>query len=104
MKFNFVFASAIILTSVMTNAQSPKWPDVKPPVAEKISHLRIIHNDTVADDYYWMIDYFKKGPNSEKVITYLNSENDYTKKMMAGTEKFQDLLFNEMKSRIKEKD
>ncbi len=104
MKFNFVFASAIILTSVMTNAQSPKWPDVKPPVAEKISHLRIIHNDTVADDYYWMIDYFKKGPNSEKVIAYLNSENDYTKKMMAGTEKFQDLLFNEMKSRIKEKD
>ena len=67
-------------------------------------HLRTIHGDTVNDPYYWMYDYFGKGPDSTNIINYLNEENVYTDTMMSGTKKFQESLFNEMKGRIKEKD
>ncbi len=85
-------------------AQQYKWPDIKPPVAEKKSHLRSIHGDDVIDNYYWMIDFFKKGPDSDKVVSYLEAENNYLDKMMAGTTQLQENLFTEMKNRIKEKD
>ena len=94
----------LIIPAKKMSAQQYRWPDVKPPVADKISFDRIIHKDTVADPYYWMIDFFKKGPNSDKIVTYLEDENAYTEKMMAQTKNFQDKLFNEMKNRIKEKD
>ncbi|NJO70508.1 MAG: oligopeptidase B, partial [Bacteroidetes bacterium] len=81
-----------------------QWPDVKPPVAEKQPYQRIVHNDTVIDNYYWMIDYFKKGPDSSKVVAYLEAENTYLDTMMADSRKFRDDLFQEMKARIKEKD
>lgn len=81
-----------------------KWPDVKAPVAEIKPKQRIIHGDTVTDNYYWMIDYFKKGPDSTKVVDYLKAENTYLDTMMSGTEKLQASLFKEMKGRIKEKD
>jgi oligopeptidase B len=67
-------------------------------------HIRVLHGDTVPDPYYWMIDYFKKGPDSTEVVNYLKAENDYTEKMMAGTNELQTKLFTEMKARIKEKD
>lgn len=81
-----------------------KWPDVKAPVAEVKPHNRIIHGDTVVDNYYWMIDYFKKGPDSTKAVDYLKAENAYTDTMMSGTKQLQADLFTEMKARIKEKD
>lgn len=81
-----------------------KWPDAKAPVAAIVPHDRIIHGDTVVDNYYWMIDYFKKGPDSTKVVDYLKAENAYLDTMMAATKQFQEDLFKEMKSRIKEKD
>ena len=80
------------------------WPDAKAPVAMQKEHLRTIHGDTVNDPYYWMYDYFGKGPDSTNVINYLKEENAYTDTMMAATRKFQESLFNEMKGRIKEKD
>ncbi|CAM4194627.1 oligopeptidase B [Pedobacter westerhofensis] len=81
-----------------------KWPNVKPPVAEMIPEQRTIHGDTVTDNYYWMIDYFKEGPNSEKTIDYIKAENEYLDQMMEGTKTLQDDLFKELKGRIKEKD
>lgn len=80
------------------------WPAAQPPVAEKKDHIRTIHGESVNDPYYWMYDYFGKGPDSQQVISYLNAENDYLKTMMAGTEKLQEELFEEMKGRIKQKD
>ncbi len=80
------------------------WPDVEPPVADREPYHRIIHGDTVADPYYWMIDYFRKGPDSTAVIDYLHAENAYTDTMMSGTKELQEQLFLEMKGRIKEKD
>jgi oligopeptidase B len=81
-----------------------KWPDVKAPVAEIKPKERIIHGDTVTDNYYWMIDYFKKGADSSKVVNYLKAENAYLDTMMSGTKDLQADLFKELKGRIKEKD
>lgn len=86
------------------NMSTYKWPDATPPVAEIKSSTRILHGDTVIDNYYWMIDYFKKGPDSSKVVEYLTAENNYVDIMMNGTKDFQNVLFNELKGRIKEKD
>lgn len=81
-----------------------QWPQIKAPVAPIQPIVRKLHGDAVTDNYYWMIDYFKKGPRSEQVVAYLEAENAYTDTMLLGTRNFQDTLFNEMKARIKEKD
>lgn len=80
------------------------WPNVMAPVAAVYPHVRKIHDDTVQDDYYWMIDYFKKGEKSQEVIDYLEEENNYTNLMLQDTVDLQENLFHELKSRIKEKD
>lgn len=102
---------SIVITMLVTacvnsnqNDAPYKWPSVKAPVAAIEPHVRNIHGDAVADNYYWMIDYFKKGADSTKVVQYLKAENHYLDTMMSGTKKFQQQLFMEMKNRIKEKD
>jgi oligopeptidase B len=74
------------------------------PIAAKKEHWRTIHGDKVLDNYYWMYDYFGKGPDSTKVVDYLKAENTYLDQVMIGTKQFQADLFTEMKNRIKEKD
>ena len=83
---------------------SAQFNKATPPVAPKKPHTRSIHGDVVNDNYYWLYDYFGKGPDSTQVIKYLEDENAYTKTVMQPTEKFQADLFTEMKARIKEKD
>ena len=95
-------AASLITVTCMMNAQS--WPNAKPPVAEKQNHIREIHGEKVNDPYYWMIDYFKKGKDSTKVVNYLTAENNYLETMMADTKQLRDQLYQEMKARIKEKD
>ncbi len=70
-----------------------------PPIASKIPHEITIHNHTRIDEYYWMND--RENP---KVIDYLNQENEFYQKETAHLKKFQNDLFEEMKSRIKEDD
>ena len=97
----------LILTFVIamsTSISAQNWPSVKPPIAEKQEFVRVIHGDEVNDPYYWMIDYFKKGKDSTKVVNYLKDENTYWETMMKDTEPLRDKLFHEMKARIKEKD
>lgn len=82
-----------------------KWPEgVTAPVADKKDTVLTAHGDSRTDEYYWMNDYFKKGPDSTKVLDYLKAENAYLDTMMSATKKFQADLFSEMKGRIKEKD
>ncbi len=83
------------------NAQ---FQQATPPVAEKKEHVRNIHGEQVLDNYYWMYDYFGKGPDSTKVVDYLKAENTYLETVMAGTKQLQANLFTEMKARIKEHD
>ncbi len=109
MKNLFVVIISIgLLMSCSNNSTMIKntyqWPNTAAPIAATKPYTRIMHNDTVVDPYYWMIDYFKKGPDSSKVVDYLTLENKYTDTMMAGTNNLQAKLFTEMKARIKEKD
>ena len=70
-----------------------KWADsVAVPVAEKKAKELIAHGDTRIDNYYWMNDYFKKGPDSTKVVDYLKAENSYYDTMMSGTKTLQENL------------
>lgn len=102
-----VIFAAVSCTNNNSNVkkQTYNWPEgVKPPVAEKKAKELIAHGDTRIDNYYWLNDYFKKGPDSSQVVAYLQEENAYLDTMMAGTRELQASLFNEMKARIKEKD
>lgn len=92
---------SLFFCTASVNAQFPK---ATVPVAEEKEHWRIEHGDSVLDNYYWMYDYFGKGPDSAKVVDYLKTENAYLDTMMGGTKQLQADLFAEMKARIKEKD
>ncbi|MEP7108924.1 MAG: S9 family peptidase [Ferruginibacter sp.] len=81
------------------------WPaNVQAPVAEIKPKELLAHGDKRVDNYYWMNDYFKKGPESSKVVAYLTAENKYYDTMMSASKALQEKLYTEMKARIKEKD
>lgn len=88
--------SILITLSTFTalNAQ-----DMQAPKAKKIEKKLEKHGDVRIDNYYWLND--RENP---EVIKYLEAENAYTKSAMRDTETFQQSLFEEMKSRIKEDD
>ncbi|QQS50673.1 MAG: S9 family peptidase [Bacteroidota bacterium] len=69
------------------------------PLATKISKELTLHGHTRTDHYFWMNQRGKP-----EVEAYLNAENEYTKKQLSSTEELQDLLFNEMKGRMKQTD
>lgn len=81
-----------------------------PPTADKNPQELINHNDVRVDNYFWMrlTDAQKNAPikdkQTQKVIDYLNAENKYYEDVMKATSSFQEKLFHEMKSRIKEDD
>ena len=74
-------------------------PEPIPPIATLEPHVMELHGDKRTDDYYWLRD-----RESEAVLTYLKEENDYYFSKTLHTEAFQETLFQEMKSRIKEDD
>jgi oligopeptidase B len=70
-----------------------------PPVAKKIPKVMINHGERRVDDYFWLRE--KKNPD---VTAYLEAENAYTDAMMEPLEEFQEQLYKEMLSHIKETD
>ena len=58
-----------------------------------------LHGDVRIDNYFWL-----KERDNPDVIAYLDAENAYTEKMMAPMQGMQEILFDEIKSRIKEDD
>jgi len=70
-----------------------------PPDAKKKKKKLSIHGDTRIDPYYWLND-----RESPEVIQYLEDENAYTRAILKPTEKLQEVLFTEMKGRIKKDD
>ncbi len=72
---------------------------VTEPVAKKIPHRLLKHEDVRIDNYYWL----NQRENPE-VIEYLNAENAYRESIMKGTESLQKTLFDEMVGRIKKDD
>ncbi len=72
---------------------------IQPPIAKKQPVVLEKHGDVRTDDYYWMND-----RDNPEVLAYLKAENAYYQTMTATTTAFQETLFTEMKSRIKEDD
>lgn len=72
---------------------------MQPPKAKKIDKILEKHGDQRIDSYYWMNE--RENP---EVISYLEAENAYCDAMMKDTEDFQNLLFEEMKSRYQKDD
>lgn len=70
-----------------------------PPKAKKIAKTLEIHGDKRTDDYFWLNE--RENP---EVLKYLETENAYCDFVMKDTEKFQQELFEEMKSRYKKDD
>lgn len=99
---NFAFVSVLTLifaVSCNTKETSEKPMNIPAPMADKIPKNLEMHGDVRVDNYYWLND-----RDNEEVIDYLERENDYYDKMTAHTKDFQNDLFEEMKSRIKEDD
>ncbi len=73
--------------------------NIKPPIAEKVEKKLEMHGDVRIDNYYWLND--RENP---KVIDFLKAENNFYDAKTAHIKQFQEDLFKEMKSRIKEDD
>ncbi len=91
--------SLIFAASCNTKENSKESMDVQPPKAEKIAKNLEMHGDVRLDEYYWLND-----RENQKVIDYLEAENEYYEAMTAHTDSLKKDLFEEMKARIKEDD
>jgi oligopeptidase B len=69
------------------------------PQATRIPHKLENHQDIRIDNYYWLND--KENPD---VIKCLEDENKHTAEKLSSTNKMQEDLYQEMKSRIKQDD
>jgi len=86
-----VLVTGLIAACAEERVEAP-MPEKKP------THLEI-HGDARVDNYFWL-----KERDNPDVIAYLNAENAYTEQMMEPMLGMQGILFDEIKSRIKEED
>ncbi len=93
---------AILGLSFVTLLTQCTMSDTTPmgePRAKEIPFEMTEHGDTRVDEFYWL----RERENPE-VIDYLNAENAYREKIMAGTVDLQGRLYEEMVARIKKDD
>jgi oligopeptidase B len=83
---------ATLVAACAEEQSGAPMPDRKPARLE-------LHGDVRIDNYFWL-----KERDNPEVIAYLDAENAYTEKVMAPMQGMQELLFDEIKSRIKEDD
>ncbi|HEY9183953.1 MAG TPA: S9 family peptidase [Salegentibacter sp.] len=93
----FILFGSLTFATAQNNSDLKQ--EILPPKAKKIAEKLEFHGDVRIDDYYWMNN--RENPD---VIDYLKRENEYNDQMTAHTKEFQEKLFEEMKSRIKEDD
>lgn len=72
---------------------------LKAPVATKIPKKLVKHKDVRIDNYFWLND-----RNNSEVIAYLEAENKYYEQVTESWQPLRDVLYNELRSRIKEDD
>ena len=72
---------------------------ILPPSAKKIPKELKRFDSKRVDNYFWL-----KNRDDSEVIEYLEKENDYFKKMTSVTEDFQEIIYKEIKNKIKEDD
>jgi oligopeptidase B len=80
-------------------AAAPALGEPVPPRARAVPTTHTIHGETRIDEYHWL-----RHRDDPEVIAYLEAENRYTREVMRHTEGLQELLYQEMRARIKETD
>jgi oligopeptidase B len=94
MQVGGVVLGAVIVLGAADTGSLPK-----PPVAKIVPHVSEVNGHKMVDNYFWLRD----KPNPE-VRAYLEAENVYTDAVMKPTLPFQEKLYGEMLSRVKETD
>ena len=93
-----IFIFILCMNTFLLNAQ------MQPPVCPKQSKVLTAHNDNRNDDYYWLNQYLLKGPDSSKVVKYLEEENAYFQEGTKHTASLQDKIYKEILGKIKQTD
>jgi oligopeptidase B len=81
-----------------------------PPAAPKRPSTRVVHGETIADEYAWLRDKNWRevmrdpGRLDPEIRAYLEAENEYAKAALAPLEDLKRKLVAEMRARIKEDD
>ena len=94
MKTVYLFIGiVVILSGCQTKNQ------MNPPIAQKILVTLTTAGHDRIDNYFWL-----RERDDPQAIAYLKAENDYTRSVMQDTETFQERLFTEITSRIRQDD
>ena len=72
---------------------------MKPPIAKRIAHSRVVHGVTLEDPYHWLKDPGYPQVTDRRVLDYLKAENDYFDARMAPHQDLTNDLFEEIKAR-----
>ena len=103
---NYLLICTFVFTTIISCTTMNKETEIKnqtyfstPPIAEVIPELFNNFGSERIDNYFWL-----KDKNEQKVIDYLNAENEYTKEVMTSTEALQKTIYDEIVGKMKEDD
>jgi oligopeptidase B len=71
----------------------------EPPIARQVPRVQTVHGESRIDEYHWL-----RNRDDPEVLAHLEAENRYTDSVMRDTEGLQELLYQELRGRIKEAD
>ncbi|MDH5476647.1 MAG: prolyl oligopeptidase family serine peptidase, partial [Cyclobacteriaceae bacterium] len=100
----------LLLVSCVSEKETAEVDQYTPPIAEKKDSVLDIHGDVRKDAYFWMrlTDEQKNAATpdaqTQKVVDYLNAENEYINNVLAPTDSLQEKLYEEIVGRIKQTD
>ncbi|HDS02211.1 MAG TPA: S9 family peptidase [Firmicutes bacterium] len=99
MKHYSLFVALTLFSLFTAGCRSTENLLPSPPRAVREAHITEVHGYTLTDHYYWM-----RQKGDPRVKAYIEDENRYTERVMAGTKSLQKKLYKEMAARITEND
>lgn len=95
--------SLIILIFFILNACNDNFQEAKMtiPNAEKIPYILELHGGKLQDDYAWLRDKDWPSVKNPKIISYLESENQYFEEFFSPFSNEKNAIFEELLGRIK---
>lgn len=99
MRSSLAFTAFTLIFGAFLKAEDTNLMATNPPKAKRIPKELTTHGHTRIDPYFWLSE--KQNP---EVLAHLNAESAYAERWMGDTADLQNTIFEEMKSRIKERD